>query len=126
MQTDEFYFGDGPYLQILQGLHRALSAQESFVKLLGNARTGKSRLCGKLTQYLDRKGFRVVYFNYAIESPEMLRTMLSRELDLPDSNSFARVLEYKFKEDSDNPIILIFDDAHLLTSITLLEIYRLA
>ncbi len=121
-----FYFSDGPYLQILQGLHTALSAPEAFVKLLGPARSGKSSLCEKLSKYLKRKGYSVIYFRGAIESPDMLRSMLSRELDLPDSSNFPRLLEDALGEKSEKPLILLFDDAHLLTDITLLEIYRLA
>ncbi len=121
-----FYFSDGPYLQTLQGLHDALSTPEAFIKLLGTSRSGKSTLCEKLSKYLRRKGFRVIYFQAAIESPEMLRSMLSRELDLPESSNFPRLLEDAMRENDEKPLILIFDDAHLLTDITLLEIYRLA
>ena len=68
-----FYFSEGPYLQTLQGLHAALSMPEAFIKLLGTSRSGKSTLCEKLSKYLRRKGFSVIYFQAAIESPEMLR-----------------------------------------------------
>lgn len=121
-----FYFNDGPYLQTLQGLYDALSSPEAFVKLLGPARSGKSTLCEKLSKYLKRKDYSVIYFRGAIESPDMLRSMLSRELDLPDSSNFPRLLEDALSEKGDKPLILLFDDAHLLTDITLLEIYRLA
>lgn len=121
-----FYFSEGPYLQTLQGLHAALSMPEAFVKLLGTSRSGKSTLCEKLSKYLRRKGYSVIYFRAAIESPEMLRSLLSRELDLPESSNFPRLLEDALREKGDKPLILIFDDAHLLTDITLLEIYRLA
>jgi len=121
-----FYFSEGPYLQTLQGLHAALSMPEAFIKLLGTSRSGKSTLCEKLSKYLRRKGFSVIYFQAAIESPEMLRSLLSRELDLPESSNFPRLLEDALREKSEKPLILIFDNAHLLTDITLLEIYRLA
>jgi type II secretory pathway predicted ATPase ExeA len=125
-QHNAFYFGEGPYLQTLQGLHSALSAPEAFVKLLGNPQTGKSTLCEKLAQYMRRKGFRVIFFKAAVESPDMLRTMLARELKLPVSSNFARMIEDTLVSEDGRPIVLIFDDAHLLTDITLLEIYRLA
>lgn len=125
-QHNAFYFGEGPYLQTLQGLHSALSAPEAFVKLLGNPQTGKSTLCEKLAQYMRRKGFRVIFFKAAVESPDMLRTMLAQELKLPVSPNFARMIEDTLVTKDDKPIVLIFDDAHLLTDITLLEIYRLA
>ena len=125
-QHKTFYFSEGQYLQTLQGLHAALSSQEAFVKLLGSAQTGKSLLCEKLAQFMRRKGFRLVHFNSAVESPDMLRTLLARELKLPVSSNFARLLEDTLQLKDDRPIVLIFDDAHLLTDITLLEIYRLA
>lgn len=125
-QQKSFYFSEGQYLQTLQGLHAALTSQEAFVKLLGSAQTGKSQLCEKLAQYMRRKGFQVVHFNSAVESPDMLRNLLARELKLPVSSNFARLLEDTLQPKDDHPIVLIFDDAHLLTDVTLLEIYRLA
>ena len=126
MQRNAFYFSGGPYQQILRGLHRALSMPEAFIKLTGNARTGKSRVCEKLTQFMRHDDYRVVYFDYAIESPDMLRTTLAQKLELPDSSNFARRLEDSLRSDEQKPVILIFDDAHLLSDITLIEIYRLA
>ena len=126
MQRNAYYFGGGPYQQILQGLHDALSMPEAFVKLMGQARTGKSTVCEKLTLFMRHNSYRVVYFDYAIESPDMLRTMLARELDLPISSNFARLLEDSLMGNGEKPVVLIFDDAHLLTDITLIEIYRLA
>ena len=126
MQRNKFYFSGGPYQQILQGLHDSLSTPEAFIKLMGPAHAGKSTLCDKLAQYMRRKDYQVVHFDYAIESPDMLRTMLARELDLPNLTNFARVLEDALIDKTDKPLILIFDDSHLLTDITLIEIYRLA
>jgi len=120
-----FYFSDGPYLQALQSLHQALTSPEALIKLIGNARTGKSTLCEKLMLFMQHKDYQVVYFNYAIESPEMLRTMLARQLRLPNATNFSRMLEDVPSSEDGKPLILIFDDAHLLTDTTLLEIYRL-
>lgn len=126
VQGQAFYFSDGPYLQMLQGLHAALETPEAFITLIGPARTGKTSLCEKLALFMQHRDHRVVFFNYAIESPEMLRSMLSRELDLPESANFSRLLEGELGATTEKPVIVIFDDAHLLTNITLLEIYRLA
>ena len=125
-QNRSFYFSDGPYIQVLKALVEALTLPEAFVKLLGNPHTGKSVLCTKLTQYLRRKGVKVIYFGKAIESPGMLRAALAQEFDLPLSANFARILEDALQEQNQKRVILIFDDAHLLTNITLIEIYRLA
>lgn len=121
-----FYFSDGPYIQVLKALVGALTLPEAFVKLLGNPHTGKSALCSKLTQYLRRKGVKVILFDTAIESPDMLRAALAQEFDLPLSSNFARILEDALQEQKQKRVILVFDDAHLLTDITLIEIYRLA
>ena len=125
-QNRSFYFSDGPYIQVLKALVEALTLPEAFVKLLGNPLTGKSVLCTKLTQYLRCKGLKVIYFGKAIESPGMLRAALAQEFDLPLSANFARILEDALQEQNQKRVILIFDDAHLLTNITLIEIYRLA
>lgn len=126
VRPQAFYFSEGPYLQALQGLHSALCEPGAFVKLVGQPRTGKSSICEKLTQFLQRKDYQVVYFDYAIESPEMLRAMLAQELNLPGAVSLTSQLEDLLITQPDKPIVIVFDDAHLLTDITLLEIYRLA
>jgi len=125
VSKSSFYHSDTPYVQALQGLYRALSTPEALVKLIGAPQTGKSTLCEKLMLYMQHKDFRVVYFRYAIESPDLLRAMLARELDLPNSTNFARMLEDIPVSNDDKPLILIFDEAHLLTDTTLLEIFRL-
>ena len=126
MAEQTFYFSDGPYLQAMHGLHAALCGSEAFVKFIGKAHTGKSSVCEKLSQFLRHKDYRVIYFDYAIESPDMLRAMLAKELGVPDTFNFHRQLEDVCRTETDKPIIIIFDDAHLLSDITLVEIYRLA
>lgn len=126
MARQAFYYSDGPYLQVMHGLHTALSGAEAFVKFIGQPRTGKSGVCEKLTQFMRHKDYRVIYFDYAIESPDMLRSLLAKELDIPDTYNFLRQLEDVLSADPDKPLILIFDDAHQLSDICLIEIYRLA
>ncbi|MFT7470838.1 MAG: type II secretory pathway predicted ATPase ExeA [Kiritimatiellia bacterium] len=110
----------------MQGLHAALSGSEAFVKFIGQARTGKSGVCEKLAQFMRLKDYRVIYFDYPVESPDMLHSMLTKELDIPGSFNILRHLEDALAEQTDKPLVLIFDDAHLLSDITLIEIYRLA
>jgi MSHA biogenesis protein MshM len=110
----------------MQGLHAALSGSEAFVKFVGQPRTGKSGVCEKLTQFMRLKDYRVIYFDYPIESPDMLRSMLAKELDIPDTFNILRHLEDALAAEAEKPLVLIFDDAHLLSDITLIEIYRLA
>lgn len=125
MSRQSFYYSDAPYVQTLQGLYKALLSQEALVRLTGLPQTGKSTLCEKLMLYMQHKDYRVVYFRYAVESPDMLRTLLARELDLPNTSNFARMLEDVPLNSSAKPLILLFDDAHLLSHTTLLEIFRL-
>lgn len=126
MARQTFYFSDGPYLQAMQGLLAALSGSEAFVKFIGQPRTGKSGVCEKLTQFMRLKDYRVIYFDYPVESPDMLRSMLAKELDVPDTFNMMRHLEDALAAEPEKPLVIIFDDAHLLSDITLIEIYRLA
>ena len=129
MQQNSFYFNDGPYLQTLQGSASALLQEEALITLLGIAHTGQSSLWERLTEHLiNEEAQPVVYFDGGVESPEMLRSLLARGLDLPDAHNFFRLLEDRVKADeagAGKPIILIFDDAHRLDDSTLKEIYRL-
>ncbi len=102
-----------------------MSSREALVRLTGLPKTGKSALCEKLMLYMQHKNYRVVYFRYAVESPDMLRTLLARELNLPSAANFARMLEDVPQSGDGKSLILLFDDAHLLSFTTLLEIYRL-
>ena len=120
------YFSDGPYIQVLKALVEALTLPAAFVKLLGNRDTGKSHLITKLTQYLRRKEVKVIHFDKAVESPGLLRAALAQAFDLPLSANFISALEDALQEQNQKQVVLIFDDAHLLTNITLIEIYRLA
>lgn len=126
MRQRSFYFSEGQYLQLLQSLCHDLTKSEAFVQLMGSAKSGKSALCETLTLYLRRKGHDVVYIDYPIESPEMLRGVLAQKFNLPSTNNVARQLEDTFLTNYEKPKLLIFDDAHQLSDITLLEIHRMA
>jgi len=126
MRQRSFYFSDGQYLQLLQRLCQDLTKPEAFVQLMGIAKTGKSALCETLTLYLLRKGYDVVYIDYPIESPEMLRNVLVQKFNLPTTNNVARQLEDTFLKGFEKPKLLVFDDSHQLSDITLLEIHRMA
>lgn len=126
MSQSQYYFSGGPYLQALQGLLTALMRPGGVVRLTGRPGVGKTALCVKLAQFLRRKDRHVLLFDNAVESPDLLRTMLARELDLPDSANFVSLLEDAFANADRAPLVLLFDDAHLLSEVTLLEIFRLA
>jgi len=126
MRQRSFYFSDGQYLQLLQSLCHDLTKAEAFVQLMGSAKSGKSALCETLTLYLRRKGHDVVYIDYPIESPEMLHRVLAQKFSLSNVNNVAKQLQDALLTNFEKPKLLIFDDAHQLSDITLLEIYRMA
>lgn len=125
MGEQTFYFSGGSYLRQLQGLHQALGNGSSVQLLVGREGTGKSALCAKLTQFLRRKQLRVLHFAGGVESPDLLRIALARQLELPAQGNPAALIE-EASHASAQPIVLIVDDAHLLSEVTLLEINRLA
>lgn len=125
MGEQVFYFSGGSYLRQLQGLHQALGKEPSVQFLIGREGTGKSALCEKLARFLVRKQQRVLHFASGVESPELLRLALARQLDLPAQGNPATLIE-EASHAGTQPIVLIVDDAHLLTEVTLLEINRLA
>lgn len=126
MSQSQYYFSGGPYLQVLQGALAALMHTGGVVRLTGRTGVGKTALCVKLAQFLRRKNRQVLLFDNAVESPDMLRTMLARELDLPDSANLVSLLEDAFVSGERVPLVMLFDDAHLLSEVTLLEIFRLS
>ncbi|GAB5500410.1 MAG: hypothetical protein PsegKO_27210 [Pseudohongiellaceae bacterium] len=125
MAKQAFYFSGGSYLQLLQGLHQAVNDTPSVQLLLGPEGSGKSALGEKLSQFLHRKQLRVLHLASGVESPELLRMALARQLELPAQANPAALIE-EASHASGQPIVLIIDDAHLLTAATLLEIDRLA
>jgi len=124
-QQQKFYFGGASYLQVLQGLYRSLSGH-GVALLLGESGVGKSALCDKLRQYLLRQKNPVLFLSNPPPSPEALRSILARELDLPDSANLAVLLPDALLSRSDETelkqLTLIVDDAHLLSDVTLLEL----
>lgn len=125
MAKQAFYFSGGSYLRLLQGLHQAVNDTPSVQFFLGLEGSGKSALCEKLSQFLRRKQLRVLHLASGVESPELLRMALARQLELPAQGNPAALIE-EASHASGQPIVLIIDDAHLLTEATLLEIDRLA
>lgn len=128
-QQQKFYFGGAFYLQVLQGLYRTLS-ERNVALLLGESGVGKSSLCDKLRQYLLRQNDSVLFLSEPPSSPEILRSILARELDLPDTASLAVLLSDALLSRSDDaafkPLTLILDDAHLLSDVTLMELAQLS
>lgn len=128
-QQQKFYFGGAFYLQVLQGLYRTLS-ERNVALLVGESGVGKSALCDKLHQYLLRKNDSVLLLGEPPDSPEILRSILARALDLPDSASLAVLLSDILLSRSDEsdfePLTVILDDAHLLSDVTLLELANLS
>jgi MSHA biogenesis protein MshM len=126
MPRQVFYYSEGPYLRSLQSLHYALMNSETFIQFMGSPDSGKTTLCDKLALYMERKGHEVYFIDRALDSPEMLRSVLANKYNLPSSINFARLLEDSLAQAEEKTRVLIFDDAHLLSDITLIEIHRLS
>lgn len=120
----EFYFNGEPYLPTLQRIHHALTQEGAFVELVGDAGVGKSSICSKLNQYLARKDYWVITFRQGIESVDMLHSLLARELDIAALDNIKAVLSETLRV-LEQPVVLIIDDAHLLSDVVLMEIVRL-
>ena len=127
MRADPFYFSEGPYHAVLQGVYQALAAPEVFVKITGERGTGKTLLLEKLSQFLAHKGFNTVFFDYPFESPESLREDIATRLNLPETFNFARQMEERLQSADAPPqrLVLLFDACHQYNDATLLEMYRL-
>lgn len=110
----------------MQSLHYALMNSETFIQFMGAPGSGKTTLCDKLALYMERKGHEVFFIDRQLDSPEMLRSVLANKFNLPSSNNFARLLEDSLAQAEEKTRVLIFDDAHLLSDITLIEIHRLS
>ncbi len=126
MSKQAFYYSEGPFLRSLQSLHYALVKSESFIQFMGAPKSGKTTLCDKLALYMERKGHEVFFIDRSLDSPEMVRSVLAQKFNLPSSHNFARLLEDSLAQSEEKTRVLIFDDAHLLSDITLIEIHRLA
>ncbi|MFT4861094.1 MAG: MSHA biogenesis protein MshM [Pseudohongiellaceae bacterium] len=126
MSKHAFYFSEGPYLRSMQSLHYALMNSETFIQFMGVPGSGKTTLCDKLALYMERKGHEVFFIDKQLDSPEMVRSVLANKFNLPSSNNFARLMEDCLAQAEEKTRVLIFDDAHLLSDITLIEIHRLS
>ncbi|MFK7863583.1 MAG: AAA family ATPase [Pseudohongiellaceae bacterium] len=126
MKKRAYYFSDGPYAQLLRQLYQDLIKPETFIQLVGGEKCGKSALCETLALYMERKGHDVVFIDYAVDSPEMLRSVLAQKFDLPSINNISRQLEDALVTQFEKPKLLIIDGAEQLSDTTLLEIQRLA
>ncbi len=126
MSKQAFYFSEGPYLRSMQSLYYALMNSETFIQFMGAPGSGTTSLCDKLGLYMERKGHEVFFIDRPLDSPEMLRALLAEKFKLPSSHNFARLLEDSLAQGEQKTSVLIFDDAHLLSDITLIEIHRLS
>lgn len=123
MQSD-FYHSGEPYLRVLQGLFQSLQNQNGIVQLLGSSGAGKSSLCRKLSAFLQRKDFEVITLAESVESIDFLHAFLAQKLDIPAGEGFAAVLAESMKS-REAAVVLMIDDAHLLSDLSLFELLRL-
>ncbi len=78
----QFFFGHGHYRDALDTLMVALGGGEGFIKVTGEVGTGKTLLCRKLLNSLDRNTFYTAYIPNPYLTPPALGLALAEELGL--------------------------------------------
>lgn len=109
----ETYLKFGPYLDLMTGVHTALSVNEGIIKVVGAEATGKSAFCRQLADELEAEGLEVIYFDTPPESGEYLHQRIQSQLGLDKSKNFNRTLsDYLLaKKPPHNKLVVIYDDA---------------
>lgn len=78
----QYFFGYGHYRDALDTLTVALRGGEGFIKVTGEVGTGKTLLCRKLLNTLDRAAFYTAYIPNPYLTPPALGLALAEELGL--------------------------------------------
>ena len=78
----QFFFEYGHYRDALETLQVALDGGEGFIKVTGEVGTGKTLLCRKLLNSLDRNTFYTAYIPNPYLTPPALGLALAEELGL--------------------------------------------
>ncbi|MEY4642621.1 MAG: hypothetical protein RLZZ227_2615 [Pseudomonadota bacterium] len=109
------YLRLSPYQDIIQGILTDLEVNEGIVKLTGKSGAGKTALCTQLRHELQDKGQPVVLFLKPPANATELQNDVLGSLGLVASSNFTRTLTaHLIRQANPKPLVLIFDDAHLL------------
>lgn len=116
----QFYFGLPSHNEAIRVLNTALNSGEGFIKVTGEVGTGKTLICRKLLNDMD-KGFVTAYLPNPYLSPKELRHAVATELqvELPensDQQEFTQAIQKRLVEirKQGQAAVLIIDEAQAL------------
>lgn len=121
------YCAEEPYGHLLRQLKAQLGKPEFFVRLTGKKGSGKSALLEQIVGYYTEHGYLARYFPTSPDSPMALRSALRKSFGLEQAHNFQRSLQEHLVSEAlhHKGIVLIFDDCHLMSNATLLELTKL-
>ncbi len=121
------YCAEEPYGHVLRQLKAQLGKPEFFVRLTGKKGSGKSALLEQIVGYYTEHGYLARYFPTSPDSPMALRSALRKSFGLEQAHNFQRSLQEHLVSEAlhHKGIVLIFDDCHLMSNATLLELTKL-
>jgi|GEM_PF-5643763 len=129
--TQKFYFDKSRYLRVLQSLHASIQ-EHGFAFLTGKPAVGKSEALTRFALYLERQGIKPVTCSGSDLDLDQLHALLMRHFDIPDSQNIAMLVsELARTTNSENlqqsraKLVLMIDDAHLLSEVLLVELANL-
>ncbi len=116
-----------PYHTVLQQFDELLQHPEFLFRLIGIEGSGKTSLLKQLCSVSESKGFVTGFFPDCPKSPAELRKLIRARFSLPRSHNFNRVLERQLLEGKEysKGVVLFFDDCHLMSDETLLDLATL-
>jgi MSHA biogenesis protein MshM len=116
----QYFFGLPSHKEAIEVLRTALSAGEGFIKVTGEVGTGKTLICRKLLNELD-KSFVSAYIPNPYLSPSELRKAVAAELNVElseggDQQEFTQRIQKRLIEirKSNRTAVLIIDEAQAL------------
>lgn len=116
----QFFFGLPSHNEALTVIKTALRSGEGFIKVTGEVGTGKTLVCRKLLNEME-KGFVAAYIPNPYLSPSELRHAVASELqvNLPsnsDQREFTQAIQQKLVEirKKGHSVVLIIDEAQAL------------
>jgi len=120
----DFYFKDGPYRQVIEGVAAALAMHESMIKITGVSGVGKSVMCRRIQRVIEKNNHPVFFFDVVASNPQELRDSIRAKLGMPKGrNLIHQITNYIHSlEGKKSRLVLIFDDVHLMTDQTLEEL----